>query len=141
MMHHCLGVAARPNLYRLDAAVCGDGALDIVIAPKVGAIGRYIHGDRRDDDIGLAKLVDEVPLVGVIQHGRWHCLIGITQNRALINPGHYGIDIFLLQAPISLQLLDADAVIVGIGGASPYWPLEAGSGEPRVEPDHSCPIA
>ena len=111
MVDNRRGVAARLHLHRLDAAVGGDAARNVVVAPHVVAVGGNVDRNRWNDDRRLAELFNETPFGRIAQIRRGHDDVGIALRRALVNPGDDGVDIFLGQSPVALQFLDTDAVV------------------------------
>jgi len=116
-MHYRLGIASRLHLDGLDAAIGGQPGVDIGAMPHVIADGRHINGLGIKNQGGLAELIGKIPFVGVgqISHGM-RTIPPVTFGSALGHPLGDGVDFIRRQTPVTLQILDADVIIVGVWG-------------------------
>ena len=116
VVHHGGGVAPGFDLHRPDAAVLGQSARDHVLVPNIVAVGGDVDGDGRNDQVGRAELVAEIPFVQIAHVRRRQFEVRVAEQGALVDPGDQSVDVLLGQAPVAFQFLNADAVVVGVGG-------------------------
>ena len=100
----------------LNTTILGNAARYVMSAPQVIAIGRNIDRYRRDNQIRFTEFIHEIPGAGVIELRWWQKVVRVAQRGTLVNPGDYGVYLFLFKSPISLQILDTDTMVVCVGG-------------------------
>ena len=101
---------------RFDAAVSGQASHDVRTVPHVVTQSGYIDWGGVQDQTWCAKLSSEGPLLCWWQIGyRVSAVAPIAFRSTLLYPGSDGVDFALLQSPVALQLLNADAVVVCVG--------------------------